>query len=102
MKHSSGPWALTIKDSSASVLLGPDKTYTDEVRLRLWGGEDAEADAETIANLRLVSAAPDLLAACKEALAAAQLDGWDKAGSVRFNAITSIRAAIAKAEEAGV
>lgn len=66
--HTPGPWGLKVRTQSVTVTLGPeDATWADDVRLRLYGGEDAAADAVTVANARLIASAPLLLAACVEA-----------------------------------
>jgi len=43
------------------------------------------------------AAVPDLLAACRAALTAAQLDEWEHAGSVRRDAWDQLRYAVTKA-----
>jgi hypothetical protein len=68
-KHTPGPWTVTVRDHSVTIILGPDRPSSEEVRFRLYGGEDADADAMAIANARLIAAAPDLLGALKELIA---------------------------------
>ena len=77
-KHTPGPWKRKIK----SVLI-PIAPY-----------EWAEAYGGSIANARLIAAAPDLLEALKEIVAAADGKGWEQLDP----SFKKARAAIAKAE----
>ena len=56
-------WSMQVKRNRVVILLGPDKPSTTEIELRLYGGEDADRDAETMAQARLIVAAPKLRAA---------------------------------------
>lgn len=81
-KHTPGPWKLEInpKIGYIYVLMG---TYLDDESLKRKDQHlvelpidpnDKEAWEEAIANMRLMSAAPDLLVAAEEALALLQAD----------------------------
>jgi hypothetical protein len=96
-KHTPGPWTVTVRDHSVTIILGPDRPSSEEIRFRLYGGEDADADAMAIANARLMAAAPDMLAALRESLdllTSAEAEGWKCRGKAA--AVRQIRAAIAK------
>jgi len=101
-KHAEGPWEIVPEATGK----GPEACYIFE-----GNAEPAELIAtinysnETTANARLISAAPELLAACK-ALAAAFGDfdapgsGWHKmkGSGPLWAAVQDIEAAIYKAE----
>ncbi len=96
MKHMPGPWMVKQEKCDAHLIFGPDADASDGVSLRLYGGEDAEYDASVIATLKLASAAPDLLAACKAAQQQLLQVGWL---NPRMNEVIELCGeAIAKAE----
>ena len=74
--------------------VGPDLS----IACMRWGGENHDPKTEPMmrsmaeANARLISAAPDLLAACKMALEWAEAHGWHEVGC------SEVRAAIAAAD----
>lgn len=78
--HTKGPWELNID----TVYIG-DKIRVQPVRYHM--------DAEGIANARLISAAPDLLAACMQSIIT--LDPMDNDHAELYE---QLRAAIAKAK----
>ena len=83
-EHTPGPWK--VADWGGLIYADPDHFITV-----------AEACDHVDANLLLIAAAPDMLAALKEALRLIELrDEWTFAG--RYEALDVIRAAIAKAE----
>lgn len=87
-KHTPGPYRLLITPNEVKVRVGRGATEYDWSE-PLYGGEDADEDAEVVATARLFSAAPDLLAACQSILGLETHEpspAWDM-----------IRAAIAKA-----
>jgi hypothetical protein len=93
--HTPAPWEATSDDGAEVGLveaLSVDRKHVNrEICHVLDGG-----DAETSANLRLIAAAPDLLAACEEALLSLlPADPTDRVG--RSDTIVSLRAAIEKA-----
>jgi len=68
-QHTPGPWhAVTFDDGSARVIIreadipGREESDADDTIADVLPGLDAPA------NARLIAAAPDLLAACREAL----------------------------------
>ena len=64
-KHTPGPWKLVIDKIDARVMSWPNKKDI-HVTLSWFDLPCEETDKETeIANARLISAAPDLLWACK-------------------------------------
>lgn len=92
-QHTPGPWVFDLSKSwrphrvSLYHFVGNDDADIAHI------GENFSSNrspAETIANARLIAAAPELLAACQRALAEAvadDQDGW----------FANMRAAIAKA-----
>lgn len=95
--HTPGPWALEIRKNQVGVHLGPaNSPSTDVLTLRLYGGEDATMDSVTIADLRLISASPDMLAALKAHQNAPNHPLGHAAGIAEAERLTN--AAISKAE----
>jgi hypothetical protein len=66
-KHTPGPW--TVRDNKNGTLgidaKEPDGTYCQPARVN-GDADDPVYGPTTRANARLIAAAPDLLAACKE------------------------------------
>lgn len=109
MSHTPGPWHWEIQDASMAVLggedimtdhvvsVGPCKSCQDgaEPPEWVWG----RCTTPTVANARLIAAAPDLFDALKRALPklenAARLMGNDE--EVIADAFEFMRAALAKA-----
>lgn len=103
MKNTEGPWYLQhhiTQDGSGGtkrwkILAGKDRSI-QIASLKGWDDEDE-------ANARLIAAAPDLLAACEEALVRVEaavairvkLTGIRGGGA--YKTVQSLRAAIAKA-----
>jgi len=90
-KHTPGPWKINQRNSQGDIeIIAPNENYKD-------GGFIAELscdDKNTSANARLISAAPELLEACKFVLSNLQVSRLPQ-----FRAETEILAeAIAKAE----
>jgi hypothetical protein len=92
-RHTPGPW--TYPGGTGNLIGGPDR-----LRVADLGGLERSPD-ERQANARLISAAPDLLAACK-ALVREVLylrdEGTLPAGVDNHPTMKSARAAILKAE----
>lgn len=118
-KHTPGPWSLeTVPTSSGSChKIGPFPgaghrpevhacVYADGVRIGI--DEAMPAAQELLANARLLAAAPELLTAAIEAMAAmdsewqtsSRDDDWiyDEMGSELASGYFSLRSAIAKAK----
>jgi len=74
-KHTDGPWSRIIADG---YIVRHPQIYSDKgpVANATWLG-DGRVD-ELNANARLISAAPDLLAALQEVIAAADGKGWEQ------------------------
>ncbi len=95
MSHTQGPWEVGDTEWMISQQHGVGWGYRalrkgrQEIGL-VWEDED---DAEMAANVRLVSAAPDLLEACEELLI--YLGDWDDPDN---ETCAKARAAIAKAK----
>jgi len=92
-KHTAGPWVVTdngqIK-AEAIVRMG----FSDYVcRMPYASKAEAAEMPRSVNDARLISAAPELLALCKETLEAVDLDGQN-----RKDLRKAIQAAIAKAE----
>lgn len=84
-KHTPGPWEL---GASGRVFTREDGLLTDICQVH---GQDVER--RWIPNAKLISAAPDLLEACRKMMAA-----WESAIDIEEDdAIEAIRAAIARA-----
>jgi len=79
--HTPGPWLLDIADHDAAIHAGGTIAMVDDT-MALWRG-----------NAALIAAAPDLLAAIKDIVAASDANDGDSLA----NAIQAARAAIAKA-----
>lgn len=84
--HTKGPW--TIKESTSSAMVS---VYAGGFSVACTGSAKAEDD-NARANARLISAAPDLLAACEAVIS--ELDGDPH----RYSLCNTVAAAIAKAK----
>lgn len=89
-KHTPGPWRFDesnfgINSDPGWGIVGPSG---ESLGVTVHWDNHCEAGA----NARLIAAAPDLLAACKAALARPGLEGWQR---------EQITAAIARAEAEG-
>lgn len=103
-EHTPGPWTIRF----GLNVMGKDVRYPSQERLVANAGGHAnniwneQVTAENEANARLIAAAPDLLEALKEILAAGEsyVDSADEVKAMlRFGrANDAARAAIAKAE----
>lgn len=91
-KHTPGPYRLLLTPNNVHVRVGRGALEYDWSQ-PIYGGDDADEDAETIATARLMAAAPDLLAACQALLP----EGWDDGTMDHMPGIALARAAIAKA-----
>ena len=98
MTHTSGPWEVTLQrdcgkhDTNHVVIFGEDDAPVCEVF-----GNSTTVDA----NARLIASAPDLLAACEQALSA--LQSANRGGylsSAEASSIPPLVNAIAKAKGA--
>lgn len=99
--HTPGPWnwehnSASGEDHACIEIRGESKEYGEVAYLQSYKTHDYDNRKETIANACLITAAPDLLAACTQLLAVygelhAAYDLGDCGGSIRA------RAAIAKA-----
>jgi len=90
MAHTPGPWIYSQSMQEGDYLVGTGR----KIIARLWGGNEDDA--------RLIAAAPDLLAACDEAVAALMLLPPDCLDDVagqpsRDELINNIFSAIARA-----
>ncbi len=86
-KHTPGPWEVHELADGPSKTIGPLGVFVAQTI----GGNDT-------ANARLIAAAPDLLAACKETLQCCDAINQDDADLLPSDTISQIEAAIAKAE----
>ena len=89
-RHTPGPWGRIIADG---YTVRHPQIYSDKgpVANATWLG-DGRLD-ELNANARLISAAPDLLAALQEVIAAADGKGWEQLSP----SLKNQRMAVAKA-----
>ena len=97
-KHTPGPW--TVEQNRDYVIVTCGRPIdADEVKFRLYGGEEADSDAVSIANARLICAAPDLL---KELAHLVRLiEPLERDGGLNIPGLATLngaRAAVAKAE----
>src|SRR4051812_13043639 len=102
-KHTPGPWSFRECDSVVMIEAGSDSIAATNSKTYWQRFDDAD-----VANARLIAAAPDLLAALKSAerwlggILSETEDGVEaevrNVHSAAWNAIDSMRAAIAKAE----
>ena len=93
--HTPGPWSCDYGDSAVFCDTGA------EIASVTHGNHDdstAIGCAETICNLKLIAAAPDLLDALAVIVGIAELDCMDDRSNVWRTALIDARAAIAKAE----
>ena len=100
-QHTPGPWSASSDDK-----LNPERAYGITVP---WNDGDergtvviaeithADSAERAKADARLIAAAPDLLAACRAALACPEMN-WQEMDDVSRAAVNAARAAIAKAE----
>lgn len=96
------PWSLgKCKEGDAEIC---DASGSGFATVRWDTGDDEEqpyeSDAEVVATVNLICAAPDLLAACKDAMAIIErlIEQRDGAGWMPSPRVVKIRAAIARAE----
>lgn len=92
-EHTPGPWWAGGDDDAHMVYSG-DVDTVDAVAD--CGRDDGDAEAEA-ANARLISAAPDLLAACE--LALESYTRWVTLGPLDVAACRQVSAAVRKAKE---
>jgi len=91
MKHTPGPWSVYDQYSERPEIRGPEESGVLVCVMAAWGVA-ADTPSPTQANARLIAAAPELLALCKE---------WAKAweeGEFSPDITSRMNAAIAKAE----
>lgn len=102
-KHTPGPWKLAIDEYPKPI----ENTTGVEV-CRVGGCPNCpDSHGENYANIHLIAAAPDLLEACKRALACFRLiyNEFDRGGdgylldSEEYWPLAQLRAAINKAEK---
>ena len=99
-KHTPGPWTFHClePDPHGVIMIGGW-----EISTRLYdvvGGSPGVAPIRNKADARLIAAAPDLLAACQNALDALYLMGDDESHlAYRQAAVKELEAALAKAKE---
>lgn len=100
LKHTPGPWMIQEDNLGCKIIIGNLKMTDEEYSLFTCneiGFTDGLSDeSEDIANARLISAAPDLLEALKDALMV--MTSQKVRIEEQADAITKARAAIAKAE----
>lgn len=95
--HTPGPWQPMFSVSDEGSILGPsndENSIAVIAKMRLYQKCSKDLQEQADANIRLIAAAPELLAALS-----AIVDGWDNwsdKGRIE-NAIDAARAAIAKA-----
>ena len=97
-KHTPGPWRIKSDPMHFDTLttveggaIGVRKPFGVQMIVQVGGDSDFQ---EAEANARLIAAAPELLEALKEIIAAADGDGWNQLDA----SFATARAAIAKAE----
>lgn len=88
-KYSPGPWSCVTREKT-SLIFSAGREPIAKVCIN--------ADGSRLANEKLITAAPDLLGACKSALRALK-DNLEP-GCMDADAIAGLEAAIAKAEGA--
>jgi hypothetical protein len=89
-KHTPGPWHVTGSDVGGAMVV------TDQVEIAGW--PDMPQD-RSMANARLIAAAPELLEACKQALTAAtEPVSFAEMKAEAERVIKALRAAIERAE----
>lgn len=102
-KHIKGPWKTdtwTYEDTKTSKLMIVSKDHAiAEAVVSFHHGKDATEI--TLANAKLIAAAPDLLEACKSALNAGtvSLDTYAESEAKQKEVVATIKAAIAKATD---
>jgi len=89
-KHTKGEWKY---DGKYCVIFYEGNTDTQNKDCELWRHQYA-TQAEIVANAKLISAAPDLLEACKELIEYMEYHGYTQA-----RAIDTAKLAIKKATE---
>ena len=92
-KGTPGPWRPSLHGPSGFIYgieAGPSH---DPVKIVKWGGIGRPSSETGQANARLIAAAPELLEALTEIVAAADGDGWKQLDP----SFAAARAAIAKA-----
>lgn len=94
-KHTPGPWAAVGAMVENTHDYNPDICSCD---LRSFGQDNLwRPYEETLANARLIAAAPDLLQAIRDLWAMPDFDGTQPTSEIRLKAKRAARAAIAKA-----
>lgn len=99
-KHTPGPWKpIPFGSMEECDIVGPSHDPVEEVFqyiATVYGGLGGEDETTSRANGRLISAAPDLLAACKLVLA----EGFSESDKATWahDLVAKLNAAIAKAE----
>lgn len=94
-KHTPGPWVAVGAMVENTHDYNPDICSCD---LRSFGQENLWREyEETLANARLIAAAPDLLQAIQGLLYMPDFDGTQPTSATRRDAKPAARAAIAKA-----
>jgi hypothetical protein len=94
IKHTPGPWAIELPapgSENPAWILGPEEQGI--ARVSLWRGLGRE---QAEANAALMAAAPDLLAALKQALN--YIENTEKEFGETYGCGNAARAAITKAE----
>lgn len=100
MSHTPGPWTFVNENPEESAYVMEDKGVIGIAILMACGEFPKNIDD---ANVRLASAAPDLLAACKAALRDNEIgrpdmpDGWGERTKLYIDTADALKAAIAKA-----
>lgn len=89
MSHTPGPWHVEARGVNLTVIFAGSAKGTRASPCLIMDGDESEREA----NARLIAAAPDLLAACKDALF--HLEGDSYCADIEIQACI---AAIAKAE----
>lgn len=68
-KHTPGPWRINTDSNLSNMVCDADGNTVASFQSRWWSGQKfTEKEAETLANGRLIAAAPELLAALAEYL----------------------------------
>jgi hypothetical protein len=94
MKHTPGPWVVHFSRAQVDAFDGEDGQPLPVCKL-LWPTTE-RSEAETYVNAKLIAASPDLLAACKRALAVFRAQGES---TRRGNVLAALEDAISKAED---
>lgn len=98
MKHTKGPWIMSGPFGKFPDFGDYHVDSQDGINIAVFNWRKPKRQAEQEANARLISAAPELLEACKRALAIEESVTQGQEVELRQGFLDMLRVAIAKAE----